>query len=216
MGPRTASILLVRGARQLLTLRGSPGPRRGVDLTNLGLIQDGVVLIVDGKIHDVGPGRRVENLALARQAVEVDASGKVVLPGFIDSHTHMVGAPARLLHPGGDAMSLARAIHNLAPRTLEAQARNAVEHAVRHGTTTLESKSGLGLTEANEIKILRVQSALRKQSIPLISTLLCLPPSPDYRESPEQHVEWLCSRLLHLAKRRKLAEFASRFECPAD
>src|SRR5579864_5891084 len=90
-------VTLVRGARQLLTLRGPSGPRRGADLRNLGLIQDGAVLIVDGLIQQVGPARRLENLTLARQAEEIDASGCVVMPGFVDSHTHLVGGPARML-----------------------------------------------------------------------------------------------------------------------
>ena len=72
-------VTLIRGARQLLTLRGANAPRRGADLRNLGLIQDGAVLIVDGQIHDVGPSRRVENLALTRQAEVIDASGRVVI-----------------------------------------------------------------------------------------------------------------------------------------
>ena len=87
---------LIRGARQLLTLRGASGPRRGADLRNLGLIQDGAVLIIDGRIHDVGPSRRLENLALARQADEIDASGRLVMPGFVDCHTHVVSGPVRV------------------------------------------------------------------------------------------------------------------------
>ena len=75
-------ITLVRGARQLLTLHGPSGPRRGADLRNLGLIQDGAVLIVDGLIKEVGSSRRVENLALARQAGEIDATRRVVMPGL--------------------------------------------------------------------------------------------------------------------------------------
>ncbi len=81
-------VTLIRGARQLLTLRGPSGPRRGADLRNLGIIQDGAVLIADGLIVEVGPSRRVENLALARGAEEIDASGCVVMPGFVDSHVH--------------------------------------------------------------------------------------------------------------------------------
>src|SRR5579863_8713727 len=95
--PAMRRITLVRGARQLLTLRGPDGPRRGAELRNLGLIQDGAVLVVDGLIHEVGPSRRLENLALARSAQEIDASGRVVMPGFVDSHMHLVGGPARML-----------------------------------------------------------------------------------------------------------------------
>src|SRR5271169_1547449 len=88
--------LLVRGARQLLSLRGPSGPRRGAELRNLGVIEDGAVLISDGIIQQIGPSRRVENLAVARSAEEIDANGRVVLPGFVDSHTHLVGGPPRL------------------------------------------------------------------------------------------------------------------------
>ena len=83
-------VTLIRGARQLLTLRGPSGPRRGADLGNLGIIQDGAVLIADGRIVEVGPSRRLENLALARGADEIDASGCVVLPGFVDSGIPLV------------------------------------------------------------------------------------------------------------------------------
>jgi imidazolonepropionase len=201
---------LIRGARQLLTLRGTHGPRRGPDLRNLGLIQDGAVLIVDGRIHDVGPSRRLENLALARQATLIDASGRVVLPGFVDCHTHLVSGPARV--PGYETQSaatlaLARTIHELSPRTLLAQTLHSIAEAVRHGTTTFESKSGIGLTEANEIKILRVHSTLRKQSVPLTSTFLCAQISPDFPDSPDRYLDWACSHMLPLIRHRKLAEF---------
>lgn len=202
---------LIRGARQLLTLRGAGGPRRGPDLRHLGLIQDGAVLIVDGRIHDVGPSRRLENLALARQATLIDASGRVVLPGFVDCHTHLVSGPARVPDHemrSSATLALARAIHELSPRTLLAQALHIIGEAVRHGTTTLESKSGIGLTEANEIKILRVHSALRKQSLPLTSTFLCAEIAPDYPDSPDRYLDWLCSHMLPLIQRRKLAAFA--------
>ena len=207
-------VTLVRGARQLLTLRGANGPRRGADLRNLGLIQDGAVLIVDGQIHDVGPSRRVENLALTRQAEVIDASGRVVMPGFVDSHTHLVSGPARipdyeLRGAGvGEPLAMARGIQELSPRTLAAQALHAVEEAFRHGTTTLEAKSGVGLTEANEIKILRVHAALRKQSVPMLSTFLCAQVPPDYRNRADRYLEWVCTHMLPLIHRRKFAEFA--------
>jgi len=80
----------------LLTLRGPSGPRRGWALRDLGMIQDGALLIRDGVVVSVGPSRRVENLSEARSAREIDASGRVVMPGFVDSHTHLVGGPGRL------------------------------------------------------------------------------------------------------------------------
>ena len=88
--------LLLRGARQLLTLRGPSGPRRGADLRNLGIIPDGAILIIDGIIRDIGPSRRIENLALARGALDIDATGLVVMPGFVDCQTHLAAGPPRL------------------------------------------------------------------------------------------------------------------------
>ena len=186
-----SKVTLVRGARQLLTLHGPSGPRRGADLRNLGLIQDGAVLIVDGVIREVGSSRRVENLALARQADEIDATRRVVMPGFVDSHMHIVG------EPGG-----------ISPRALEKQTLRTVEEAVRHGTTTLESKSGFGLSEAGEIKILRVHQVLQKRPVSLVSTFLSTPSATEYQEGPDEYLDWVRSHMLPLVKRRKLAEFA--------
>lgn len=206
-------VTLVRGARQLLTLRGPEGPRRGADLRNPGLIQDGAVLIVDGLIREIGSSRRVENLALARGADEIDATGRVVMPGFVDSHTHIVGGPARIPNSmsatsGGELLALARAIQELSPRALELQALHVVEEAVRHGTTTLEAKSGFGLSEAGEIKILKVHQWLQKQPVPVISTFLCTKAAAEFQQRPDFYLEWVCSHVLPLLKRRKLAEFA--------
>jgi imidazolonepropionase len=216
-------VTLVRGARQLLTLHGPSGPRRGADLRNLGLIQDGAVLIVDGLIQQVGPARRLENLTLARQAEEIDASGCVVMPGFVDSNTHLVGGPARMLdhelrlagaseeqitEAGGGAWAQARAIEDLSPRTLEALALRALEEAVRHGTTTLETKSGYGLTEAGEMKILRIHNSLQKLPVSLVSTFHSARVSPDFEQRPDDYLEWVCGRVLPLVRRHKLAEFA--------
>ena len=184
-------VTLVRGARQLLTLHGPTGPRRGTDLRNLGLIQDGAVLIVDGLIKEVGSSRRVENVALARQADEIDATGRVVMPGFVDSHMHIVGEPAES-----------------SPRALERRALNVLEEALRHGTTTTEAKSGFGLSEAGEIKILRVHQALQKRPVSLISTFLSTPSAAEFQEAPDQYLDWVRSHMLPLVKRRKLAEFA--------
>lgn len=139
----------------MLTLRGPSGPRRGTDLRNLGIIQDGAVLIVDGAIVEVGPSRRVENLALARDAEEIDASGCVVMPGFVDSHVPLI-----------------RNAQELSPRALKTLALHQIEDAIRCGTTALEATSGPGLTEAGALKVLRIHAALRELPLTLVSTLV--------------------------------------------
>jgi imidazolonepropionase len=85
----------------------------------------------------------------------------------------------------------------------------ALEDAVRHGTIAIEVRSGLGLTEAGETKILRVHSSLQKFPVSAISTLLCAHAAPGYEDRLDEYLDWMCLHLLPLVKRRKLAEFAA-------
>ncbi|MGA2184172.1 MAG: imidazolonepropionase [Bryobacteraceae bacterium] len=201
--------ILVRGARQLLTLRGPAGPRRGTDLRNLGLVQDGSVLIADGLIREVGPTRRVENLAVARDVIEINAAGRVVMPGFVDSHTHLVsGAPRlaefeALISGEGSGMPAAtsREIELTSGSTLERHALRTIQDCVREGTTTIEAKSGFGVSEAGELKILRIHAALHDRPIPVVSTAMA---SPAFSGGgPRDYL----TRLLPVVRRRRLAEF---------
>jgi imidazolonepropionase len=209
--------ILVRGARQLLTLRGPAGPRRGSDLRNLGLVQDGSVLIADGLIREVGPTRRVENLAVARDAIEINAAGRVVMPGFVDSHTHLVSGSPRLAEfeamisgeapgmPGGGS----REIEVTSGSTLEHQALRTIQDCVREGTTTIEAKSGFGVSEAGELKILRIHGALHGRPIPVVSTAML---SPTFSGGgPREYL----ARVLPVVRRRRLAEFVD-VECEED
>ena len=226
------NVILVRGARQLLTLRGPSGPRRGADLRNLGLIQDGAVLVADGLICEVGPSRRIENLALARNAREIDASGCVVMPGFVDSCTSLAAGPARLMdyemrlsgasgseiqQAGGGTLALARSIQDLSLRALEGFALRATEDAIRHGTTAIEARSGFGLSDAGELKTLRIHAALQKRCAPvrILSTLRCTRVAPGFEERASEYLDWMGSHMLPLVKRRKLAEFAA-IRCGGD
>ncbi len=217
-------MVLVRGARQLLTMRGPSGPRRGAALRDLGLIEDGAVLIRDGSIASLGPGRRVENLSEARRALEIDASGRVVAPGFVDSHTHLVCGPARLMDyemriagasyqqiaqaSGGILMSM-RALRETPIRRLLLQARRTLDGFIRHGTTTLEAKSGYGLDETGERKALRAVQALNGKPLDLVPTYLgahAVP--PEYSGRADEYIQWICTRLMPKIWRRKMARFA--------
>src|ERR1017187_4079469 len=94
MKPRAT---ILTHASQLLTLRGGTVPRRGAAMRDLAIIADGAVLIDNGKIAEVGTTDEVAKHELAKKADEIDCSGKVVMPGFVDSHTHPVFAAPRLI-----------------------------------------------------------------------------------------------------------------------
>jgi imidazolonepropionase len=220
----SSDYLLIRGARQLLTLRGPSGPRRGAALRDPGIIQDGAVLVRNGAIYCLGPSSRIENLSEARKAREIDAAGCVVMPGFVDSHTHLVCGPARLVDydmrlsgasyeeiaaAGGGILQSMRAVRELPIRRLVLQARRAVDAFIRHGTTTLEAKSGYGLNEPSERKALRAIAALNGKPLDLVPTFLgahAVP--PEFAGKADAYIEWLCTYLMPKIRRRRMAEFA--------
>lgn len=189
----------------MLTLRGTTGPRRGTQLQQLNIITDGSLLVRDRLILEVGPTRRVENLTAARHAIEVNAAGRVVMPGFVDSHTHLLFPP-----PGPsklDAEGEARALRAMSAIHLKSQAQIYLQSMVRHGTTTAEVKTGCGHDEATQLKILRVANGLRHDPLHLLSSLL-VGSSSGEQPNEEAAFDWICERLLPKARRRQLVQFA--------
>jgi imidazolonepropionase len=215
--------ILIRGARQLVTLHGSQGPRRGASAHELGIIPDGSILISNGLVECAGPTRRIENLAEARSATEIDAAGRIVIPGFVDCHTHLVSGAWRLAdyetriaganyhqisEAGGGVLASVRLVRDLPGKRLEWRARQAVGNMIRHGTTTLEAKSGYGLDETGELKSLRVAASLNGRPLDVVPTYLgahAVP--PEYAGRAEDYIDWMCSQMLPLIRRRKLARF---------
>ena len=205
MGGSTATIL-IRGARQLLTLRGPKSPRRGSELNQLSITPDGSLLIQDGLLVEVGPTRRVENLALARQAIEVSATGRVVMPGFIDCHTHLFcPGPGQPLEKSSAAV---KALHATSGMRLQRRTRLILEAMARHGTTTVEVKTGCGADEPAEMKILRVLSNLQNQPLEIVPSFLFCPPESTAAEAAESAWHWACSEFLPKIRRRGRAVFA--------
>jgi len=203
--------LLVRGARQLITLRGSAEPRRGAALKELGIIRDGALLIEDGRIVEVGLSRRVENLARVRRPQELDATGHVVMPGFVDCHAHLVRGMAWMDddEPARGTDSTLQGLRNASAKRLEARTRQLVNAMARHGTTTLEAKSGHGLDASGELKILRVQAKLNGAPLDVASTLLTPRSiSEEHAGDPAGYLAWMGAELLPAIRRRALARFA--------
>jgi len=124
----------------VLTLRGPKEPRRGSALEELAIIHDGSLLVRDGVLLEVGPTRRVGNLALARKAVEISAGGRVVMPGFVDSHTHLL-FPSAGRAAGPSSLEVAAGARSLRATTgmrLESKARLHLGAMARHGTATVK------------------------------------------------------------------------------
>jgi imidazolonepropionase len=225
-----SSSLLITGASQLLTLRGRV-PRRGKALSDLGILRNGALLIRDGVITAVGTSPDVEQLPEARTAEKLDVGGRVVLPGFVDSHTHLIHAASRteeyelkiagasyeqIARKGGGILNSVKNLRAATSEALKKRAGAALREFAAFGTTTLEAKSGYGLDIASELKILRLQRELSlEQSIEIVSTFLGAHVLPaEYRNKTggaRQYVALLTDRLIPEVAAGNLAEFCDVF-----
>jgi len=220
--------LFLHDASQLLTLAGLPAPRRGPALGVLQLIEDGAVLTQGQQILRVGRTRELEKDARKLRARFLDCSGQVVMPGFVDSHTHLVFAGSRvedfalrvsgksypeIAAAGGGIRYSARLLHRASPAHLVRQATGFLREMAAHGTTTVEVKSGYGLDVKNELKILKVVREVKRISpLELVPTLLAahaVPPA--YQDRPAQFVDSIIQVLIPQVAHRKLAEFIDCF-----
>ena len=233
MPTSTLGSLFVRNAEQLLTLSGPRVPRRGSDLGDLAILHDGAVLSRGATIIAVGRTRDLESEARRLKARSVDCRGRVVMPGFVDSHTHLVFAGSRvddfeqrlqgrsyeeIAAAGGGIRLSARQLAEASPQELLAQAARFLEQFAAHGTTTVEAKTGYGLSVAGEMKTLRVLASLRRRSpLEVVPTLLAahaVPPA--YRKRPEAYLDLITRRLIPAVAKEKLAEFIDCFcDCMA-
>lgn len=165
--------LIVHSAAQLLTVAGSQ-PKRGESQGDLGIIENGAVAIRDGLIAAVGTTSEIRALATSETRL-IDASGCVVLPGFVDAHTHVVFAGDRanefemrlrgatyleLLKAGGGIMNTVRATRAASLEQIIQETRARLDRMLAYGTTTVEAKTGYGLDTATELKLLEAIYAL--------------------------------------------------------
>jgi imidazolonepropionase len=179
--------LVVRGARQLLTLASQGSPKRGPAMRELGIIEDGAVAVQGDRIVLIGTTEDIL-AGVGSAAKTIDASGKVVLPGFVDPHTHLVFAGDRasefelrlqgaaymeILAAGGGIMNTVRATRAASLADIVAQSRERLDTMLTHGTTTAEAKTGYGLDTENELKMLQAVRLLdESHPVDLVPTFL--------------------------------------------
>ncbi|MCW4052841.1 MAG: imidazolonepropionase [Candidatus Bathyarchaeota archaeon] len=223
--------LVIREANELVTIHGSSvGPLRKKEMLDLDIIEKGAVAIKDGKIEAVGKTSEIEQ-RYKSEAV-IDANGKVVMPGFVDCHTHLVFAGSRekefeerlkgcsymeILAKGGGILSTVEETRKSSKAWLVSEAKKTLDIMLKHGTTTVEAKSGYGLTAADELKCLNVSKELDKNHvIEVVSTFLgahAVP--PEFRDKEEEYVTLLTEEIIPRVAENRLAEFCDVF-CEKD
>jgi imidazolonepropionase len=157
----------------------------------------------EGIVLEAGTTRRIENLKLARQAIEVSAAGRVVMPGFVDCHTHLVFPLSAL----STRRTSEQYVAGSSTLRMETRARVHLDAMARHGTTTVEVKTGCGPDASAEAKLLRLLASLRREPVELIPTFL-LRPSPEGEEEAPARNERVLTELLPRIRRRRWAAFA--------
>jgi imidazolonepropionase len=222
--------LLITGISELLTLRGSTA-RRGSSLSKLGIVKDGAVLVADGRIAAVGTRMDVEARSEAKKAEKVDVGGRVALPGFVDSHTHLIHAASRaeeyelkiqgasyeeIARRGGGILNSVKELRAATSDALKQRARVALEEFASYGTTTIEAKSGYGLDTASELKILALHKELgEEQPLDIVSTFLGAHVVPaEFRGKPdgaERYISVVVGKMLPEVTKEGLAEFCDVF-----
>jgi imidazolonepropionase len=227
--------MLLVNIGQFITLQvpsGKTGPRRGPDLKELGIIQDGAVLCGGGKIVSVGSTQdalRDPWLKKNRKEIlEIDCAGKVVLPGFVDSHTHPVFVEPRLVDfekrvegasyeeiasAGGGIRSGVEAVRGAGKRLLADRVLQALHAMAEHGTTSVEAKSGYGLSLESELKSLQaIRDAAAQWPGTVIPTLLGAHVVPkEFKGHSQEYIEIVCNEMIPQAAKKKLARFVDVF-----
>jgi imidazolonepropionase len=206
--------MLLHSASQLLTIAGAP--QRGRDLGRLGIIPDGAVLIRDGKILAIGT---TDDLRQAYPHEEtLDAGGHVVMPGFVDPHTHLLWVGDRaaefemrlegktyleILAAGGGILSTVRITRQASLEVLLDETRPRLRDMLAHGTTTAEAKTGYGLQTETELRMLQALLLLDAEGpLDIAPTFLgahAIP--PEYKDNPDGYTSLLCSEMLPAIRR---------------
>lgn len=228
--------LVISGARQVLTLADdNTKPRVREQMEQLGILEgvDTCVAAVDGIIAAVGSRAEVEQALNERgirweEAEQIDATGKLVMPGLVDPHTHLVFGGSReyelelrmkgatylqILQQGGGILSTTRMTREADENQLLEEAWKRLDTFLLHGVTTVEAKSGYGLTTEDELKQLRVARMLNRQHpVDVVSTFMgahAVP--PEYKSNPDLYVDLIVEEMIPRVAEEGLAEFCDVF-----
>ena len=220
--------LAVVNCSQLVTLNGAARPRVGAEMRELGIIEDGAMLVGDGgRIARVGARREIEPL-IGDDCEVIDAGGRIVVPGFVDAHAHPVFAGTRagefeqraagatyqeIAGAGGGIRASVRATRAATEDELTIASKRYTEWFLRGGTTTVEAKSGYGLSVEDELKMLSAVRRLNAE-MPLqyVPTFLGAHEVPDeYRSRRADYVELIINEMLPRVAAERLAEFCDVF-----
>jgi len=218
--------LLIKHAAELVTCAGS-APKAGGAMDDIGIIPDGALLAEDGRITWLGPTAELPQLDESQWQM-IDAAGQCVMPGFVDSHTHMVfggyraeeffwrlsGTPyLDILERGGGILNTVQATRSASVAELKQLAGQRLTNMLAMGVTTVEGKSGYGLDAETELRQLTVMDELnREQPVDIVPTFMgahAIP--PEYKGRTDDYVETMIAKVLPAVAKQGIAEFCDVF-----
>ncbi len=219
--------IIIQNAAQLVTCSGSEA-KKGLQMGNLGIVENGAIVIEDGVITQVGKTDEVLKTVNVDGFQVIDALGKAVLPGFVDSHTHFVFGGDRseefswrlkgvdymeIMERGGGILSTVKATRNETEKVLYEKGFKCLTSMLSFGVTTVEGKSGYGLDTETELKQLRVMKKINEHHpMDVITTYMgahAVP--PEYKGQEGRMIEDIIKEVLPLVKKEGLAEFCDVF-----
>jgi len=221
--------LVVKNIKNLYTLKGPNRPRIKDEMKEVGLIEDGIVAVKGDKIVYVGHKDLPKDFEIREDTTVIDAKGKTVIPGLVDSHTHLVHGGSRenelamklkgakyleILEAGGGIHSTVEATKNATFSELYDKAKKSLDIMLSYGVTTVEAKSGYGIDDFDtEIKQMEVALKLNEDhSVDIVSTFLGAHAIPKkYKENPDDFVNILIDEMIPEVSKRNLAVFCDVF-----
>ncbi|MEE9443909.1 MAG: imidazolonepropionase [candidate division Zixibacteria bacterium] len=220
--------LLIEDIGQLISMRGSV-PRRGTAMSEIGLIENGFVAVSGETVTAIGSGdKKSGKIDPAENCVVISAENKVVTPGLIDPHTHPVFAGTRELEfemrlsgksymeiarAGGGIRASVRCLREADEKSLMERTRKTIDTLMSYGVTSMEAKSGYGLSTKSEIKMLEaIQKLNEQESMDLYPTFLGAHEIPDeYRDNRDAYVDLVINEMIPAVAEQNLALFCDVF-----